>query len=258
MKIDAVILAGGRIDKKLACSADVHNKAFITIGGRMMVEYPIDAVRKVKQIDRIVLVTDTGTAPDNLMEKVDLAVNGGDTIPSSLRAGVEALDPKPFRVLVLPCDLPMITPQSIEEFLEQSLNPPVDLTYAYLSRKNSEAKYPDIHHTYARLKEGVFCGTGLFCINPYVVKNCEQFFNELSKNRKNLIALASLLGFGKIVKYVLGILSIKEIEGRLLEIMGCSGRGMETTFAEAGFNVDVPEDLEIARRILDDKYFSDL
>ncbi len=250
MKIDAVILAGGKIDKKLAGSTDVQNKAFITIGDRMMVEYPIDAVRKIKDVERIVLVTDPDNVPAKVREKVDLVVDGGETIPSSLKAGVEALDPKPFRVLVLPCDLPMINPQSIEEFLEYSLTPPVDLTYAYLSRKNSEAKYPHIHHTYAKLKEGVFCGTGLFCINPDVVGNCENFFNELSKNRKNLFALASLLGVGKIIKYILGILTIKEIESRLLEIMGCSGRGMETSFAEAGFNVDVPEDLEIARKIL--------
>lgn len=250
MKIDAVILAGGKIEKNLAGNTDVRNKAYMTIGGRMMVEYPIDAVRKVKEIERVVLVTDSDDVPSSLKEKVDLTVSGGNTIPSSLRAGVEVLDPKPFRVLVLPCDLPVINPESISEFLEQSLNPPVDITYAYLSRKNSEAKYPDIHHTYAKLKEGIFCGTGLFCINPDVVGNCEKFFNELSKNRKNLLALASLLGFGKIIKYALGILTIKEIEGKLLEIMGCTGRGIETPYAEAGFNVDVPEDLEIARRIL--------
>ena len=162
MNIDAIILAGGKIDEELAQFTKVHNKAYITIGGKMMVEYMIEAIREVQKIDRIALVTNKDKLPSSLADKCDIVIDEGETITGSLRKGIEGLSPKPFRAIVFPCDLPLITSESIEDFVEKSMEPPVDLTYGYLSRSNSEAKYPTLRHTYAKLKEGTFCGNGAF------------------------------------------------------------------------------------------------
>lgn len=251
MRIDAIILAGGGVDKSLKKYCKSHGKAFIKIDDKMMVEYSIDAVRQVEQVGRVVLVADPEHVTADIKNKVDLIVNGGDSIATSLKLGVEALEPKPQRVLVLPCDLPMINHNAIEDFIMKSFGPPVDVTYAYLSKKNSEKKYPGLRHTYVKLKDGTFCGTGLFFINPEIIDSCEAFFNKLSANRKNPFGLASLMGFGFLIKLMMGKLTIKEIESRLLAIMRCSCRGIETKYAEAGFNVDNPEDLELARKLIE-------
>jgi len=252
MKIDAVILAGGPMDESLRDYSDAPNKGYIRIGDKLMMEYPIDAAAKVKGISRIVLVTNPSQLPDSVREKVEIVVEGGDSIASSLRAGAEALKPYPDRILVLPCDMTMITGDIIEEFLERSLNPPVDLTYAYLSRENSEAKYPDIHHTYVKLKDGVFCGTGLFTLSPEIVEKCERFFDKISKKRKDPIGIGWLLGLGIVFKFSLGILSVRDLEKKTEELLKCSARGIEITSAESGFNVDAPNELEIARRLFGD------
>ncbi|MCD4786147.1 MAG: nucleotidyltransferase family protein [Candidatus Eremiobacteraeota bacterium] len=252
MKIDAIILAGGGVDKSLKKYCKSRGKAFIKIDNKIMVEYSIDAVRQVEQIDRVVLVADPEHVPADIKNKVDLIVNGGDSIATSLKLGVKALEPKPKRVLVLPCDLPMINSNVIEDFITRSVGVRVDITYAYLSKKNSEKKYPDLRHTYVKLKDGTFCGTGLFLMNPEIIDSCEAFFNKLSDNRKNPFGLASLLGFGFLIKLILGKLTIKEIEGQIYTIMKCSGKGIETKYAEAGFNVDNPEDLELTRKLFED------
>ena len=110
-------------------------------------------------------------------------------------------------------------------------------------------------HTYVKFKDGTFCGTGLFFINPDIIEYCEEFFNKLAANRKNPLGLASLLGLGFLLKLTTGKLSIKEVEYQLLAIMRCSGRGIETKYAEAGFNVDGPEDLELARKLIKEEKF---
>lgn len=238
------------MDQSLLDYSDAPNKGFIPIGGRMMVEYSIDAARETGMIDRVALVSNPQWVPDNVKNKVDFVVSGGDSVPSSLRNGVEALSPEPDRVLVLPCDMPMLNVQTVTDFLEKSLDPPVDITYAYLSRKNSEAEYPAVKHTYVKMSEGEFCGTGLFLMKPSIVDSCERLFRKLTENRKNPIGLASLLGIRIIVKFLFKTLTIKETESRILSIMGCSGRGIETQYAQAGFNVDAPGELNIARELL--------
>jgi hypothetical protein len=53
------------------------------------------------------------------------------------------------------------------------------------------------------------------------------------------------------LKYALRILTIKELEDRVLKISGITVKGVETRYAEAGFNVDTPSHLKEALKILD-------
>lgn len=250
MTIDTIILAGGGLDESLKGHTSVHNKGFITIAGKMMAEYVIEAVRQVPQAGRIVLVTDTKKLPSLFQDKVDIIAEDGDSAPASLRKGTEALSPLPDRILVMPCDLPLITPAAIEDFILQSAAKPADICYGFLSRKISEEVYPHVHHTYVKLKEGEFCGTGFFLISPAAIKSCEAFFNKMTKNRKNPLALALTLGLSTIIKYFMGQLTVADIEKRAPKLLGCTGRGIETKYAEAGFNVDAPPELLTAEKLL--------
>lgn len=249
MTIDAIILAAGKIEESLKKYSSASSKAFITIGQKMMVEYSIDAIRQVPTIRRVALVSDPVSVPDLIREKVDLVVKGETSMSGSLMAGINSLSPKPEKVLVMPCDLPMITPAAIEDFLDKSKDPDLDITYAYLSRTDSEAKYPEVHHTYVRLKEGEFCGAGLITMKPEAAVNCKEFLDKLARNRKNPFALASLFGLTFIFKFALKMLTVKEIEDRVRAITGLRVAGIQTRFAEAGFNVDAQRELIIAIKL---------
>ena len=69
---------------------------------------------------------------------------------------------------------------------------------------------------------------------------------QVIQNRKNPLALAGLIGLGALVKFVLGVITIRELEERVSRILGVTARALITNHAEIGFDVDKPEDLETA------------
>lgn len=252
MNIDAIVLAGGKIEDSLAEFSSAPTKAFIEIAGRPMVEYVIDALKGVSGIDRIALAADKKIVVGSVKARVDLIAAPGSTMIKSLRSAISALEPAPDMILILPCDLPLITSGAIQDFLDRSLEEPVDIAYGFLSEEDSVAKFPDVHHTYVKLNSGRYCGTGLFLMNPDIADSFEELINKASENRKNPLKLAGQLGLPFIVKYILGILPVSETEQRVGELLGgVIARGIQTRYAEAAFNVDAPNELMIARKILE-------
>lgn len=250
--IDCVILAGGKMESSLIPHSDAPSKGYIEIAGKPMMAYVISAVEKVKRIRRIVLAGDESLVPGFLKDKLFAIAPPGNSMMESLRSAVCALDPPPDRVLILPCDLVLLTPESVDDFIDKSLDPPADITYGYLSKEDSQAEFPDVNHTYVKIQEGTFCGTGFFLMNPALIDTFEDLFNRLAANRKNPLALAGVLGFGMIFQLLFGTMTVKDAESRVMELMGgCVARGIRTRHAKAGFNVDAPNELMIAKRILE-------
>jgi molybdopterin-guanine dinucleotide biosynthesis protein A len=250
--ITAVILSGGRLDESLREYGNVPSKGFIEIAGKPMVVYVIDTLKKIDRVNKIILVSNPEHVTPDISSRVDKVVPGGETMIQSLRSAIDKLESQPEYLLVLPCDMPLITPEAVNDFIDQSLTPPVDITYAYLSREDSESAYPDAKHTYVTIREGTFCGSGLFMMKPGMIEACESLFRKLTGNRKNPFALVSILGPAIVLKFLLKTVTVRELENRMSKLMGgCLGRGIRTRYADAAFNVDAPGELLIARRLLE-------
>lgn len=255
-KTDIVILAGGPMDKELESFSDAPNKGFIDVAGIPMVEYVVDAAKKSRFCGRVILAAQEEWVNERLKNKVDQIARPGDSMVDSLKKAVGAIENPTQYVLVMPCDVALVTGEAIDDFIGRSLSydPPIDISYGFLSKEDSEAKFPDVHHTYIRTADGTFCGTGFFLMDPKMVNPLEEFFQRLVKNRKNPIALVGVLGFGALFQLLIGTITVKQAEARVLEIMGgYRGKGVQTSYAEAGFNVDAPNELNIARKILSQK-----
>lgn len=252
--IDAVILCGGALDEVFLEYSDAPSKGLIPLNGRPMVEYVIDAVRAVSRVGRIVLAANPDTISDSLRKKVDAVAPEGESMLKSLSSAVGALDPLPDYLFILPCDLPLVTTASLDDFLDQILTTPIDISYAYLSKQDSEAAYPDVKHTYVTLREGTFCGSGLFMMRPGMVASCESLFGKLTENRKNPVGIATMLGPMLIIKFLMKQLSVAEAEQKLAQLMGnCRAKAVRTRYAEAAFNVDKLNELLVAKRILENQ-----
>ncbi len=250
-RIDGIILAGGPMDEALAGVSDAPNKAYIHIGDRPMVSYVIEAARQSRYLDRIVLVTEQEWLTPELSGMVDIIAPPGEKIVLSLGCGIQALSPLPDFVVAMPSDIVLLTTEALDDFIGRSLDSGGDLTYGYLSRADSEARFPDVNHTYVKIDKDSFCGTGFFMMNPGIADRFENLLDKFTANRKNVIGLAGLLGLRVIISYLLGTLMVKDVEKRVKKLLrGSVGKGIRTKYPEAGFNVDAPNELEIARRII--------
>lgn len=244
--VDVIILAGEQQIKGLE---EAGNKALCLINRKMMIEYVIDAIKEADGIKTIVVVGPRGKLSEYLNDKVDAVIESVGNAIENVLAGIEYLNSEE-NILICTCDIPMITTEAINDFIEKSQELNADLCYPIVEKKINDDKYPDMERTYVRIKEGKFTGGNIFYVNPRIVKDGFRLAEKLIKERKNPLKMARLLGLRIMVQLMLGNLAISVIERRFSRITGIKARAVVTSFPEIGQDVDKTGDLNMASHYL--------
>jgi hypothetical protein len=67
--------------------------------------------------------------------------------------------------------------------------------------------------------------------------------------RKNPIRLGSLIGWRILWRFLVGQLSVQELERRAEQLLGCRCKAIVADLPELAFDVDKPEDYALAQRL---------
>ncbi len=243
---DIVILAGGGCQPDL-CHEGEESKGFIKLGGRMMIEYVIETARMINDAGSVVL-SGPENIPDEIRKKVDKICCSGKGIIDSLSQGLRECTTE--KVIVMPCDTPFITKEASEDFIESCRKRSASFYYSYLPKEISEHKYPALPHTYARLKEGTFCGGSLVMIDREDFHKGEKLLRMLTGSRKNLAGIAFKLGPIPLFKFLTHTITVPELEKVGEKILGLKVAGIKSEYAEIAFNVDEYAHFEIAEKYI--------
>jgi GTP:adenosylcobinamide-phosphate guanylyltransferase len=247
--VNAVVLAGGPLDAVAALQPGAPNKAFVRVGGRALVERVLAALRATPEIERIIVVAPPSTHASAELALADERRADGKRISDSLRSGVRglALDE---HVLIATSDLPILTPRATGDFIARARKADGEIGYGCVERCVHVAAYPQVPHTWARLRDGVYCGGGLMTLRPRVLPALERFIEALGAARKKPWRLASLFGARVLLKYATGTLSISDAECRACELLGAPAQAVVSPYAETAVNVDRPSDVALAEQLV--------
>ncbi len=248
-RIDAVVLAGGARDAVAALTPGAPNKAFVTVGGKTLVERTLVALRATPAVRRIVVVTPAAASGRRELALADELRSDGATMAQSLRSGLEARDPNEL-VLVCASDLPILSRPAVEEFLTLARRSDSDLVYACVERAVHVARYPGVPHTWARLSDGTYCGGGIVALRPRVLPTLGGLLGRLGAARKNPLRLAAIFGPAILARYALGRLRIADAERRATQLLGARASAAICTHPEIAVNVDRPSDVAVAERLV--------
>ncbi|ACL70880.1 nucleotidyltransferase family protein [Halothermothrix orenii] len=249
MTVDVLILAGAPNKGALKKITPEEHEALIKIKDMPMVEYVIKAVNRATHTGKVVVVGPREQLEEYVNEKIDLIVDSGDSLVENIQKGFEVLDTSNL-VLLMTSDIPLITEDVIDEFILSCNNEEADIYYPIIPKEKNKAKYPNVKRTYVHLVEGTFTGGNMVLIKPTVLQNSIDLLRKAVLWRKKPWKLSQILGMKFIFKFLMGNLSIEEIQERVKEITGYKGVGMITEHPEIGFDVDKPSDLKLMR----DKY----
>ena len=249
MKVDAVVLAGADNQGKLGGVSNAEHEALISICGRPMVHYVLDALRASASVGRIALVgpAEALRASGN-MERVEI-LDRADSMVENLRIGVESLASK-GPVLIVTSDIPLIHPRAVDDFIERCQATRAEIYYPIVRKETNERDYPGVKRTYVRLKDGVFTGGNMALLEPRVVPACRRMIAQAVAMRKKPWKLSRMLGFIFIVKLLSNQLTLAEIEERVERVIGFRGVAVESPYPEVGIDVDKPEDLALVEEAL--------
>lgn len=247
MTIDAILLAGGG-------TAAEGNKAFLDGAGHPFAWHVAHALAEAPSIGRVVAVgppDDLRAACGPLVSEVVPEFARGASIVENFIAALGALDRAP-RAMLAAADIPLLTPEVVEEFLSACTNGEADFFYPIVPQTVLEDRYPGARKTFVRVLDGSFTGGSIYLFNPAAVPQVRDLVEKIVRARKKPWIMASIIGWSTAMKLTSGRLSIKEVEARLGEITRLVLRAVIIRRPELALDADVehPENLAIIRRLL--------
>ena len=248
-RIDAVVLAGGPRDALAALAPGAPNKAFVPVAGTSLVARTLSALRSAPSVGTLTSVAPLVSCGSPDLAAADRFRVAGTTMVESLRSGLRDAPPDEL-VLVCASDLPVLTAAAVEEFLALAVASSADLVYACVERKTHLAKYPDVPHTWARLRDGTYCGAGCVALRPRVLAGLGGLLGRLGAARKNPLRLASIFGPSILTRYAVGRLTLPAVERRATMLVGCKAAAAVCTHPEIAVNVDRLGDFALAARLI--------
>ncbi len=255
LSMAGLVMAGHspKEDDPLAAYSLGRSKALIPIAGRPMIAYVVEALQNSRYVKQVVVV---GLPPEEralLPPTVEHLPDQGSLFANA-QAGVHhafSLSASSGGVLVSGADVPLVTGEIVDRFIDTCLETDHDFYYAIIERSVMERRFPASRRTYVRLLEGEFAGGDISLLRSEVAADPEVW-ERLSNARKSPLKQARLVGgIRPLIKLLLHRLSIAEAEriaGRALNIRG---RAVACVDAEIGMDIDKPFQLDIARAELE-------
>ncbi len=245
-RVNAVILAGGGADDRLARAAGVASKALAPIDGAPMAAYVLSALRTSGVIEHVVYV---GPTDERVRALVDHVVPAGRRMVDSLALGAGAalaLGRGEGRLLVATADLPWWQAEGVRRFVTES--PDVDLVYPIVAAATALAAFPNQRRTFARLREGRFTGGNAVLATPVALLALLPVIEHAFAARKAPWRLAALVGLDVVVGLLTGRASLAQLEARVSRLLGVRGHVSVSDDAGIAADVDGPHQLESSAR----------
>jgi molybdopterin-guanine dinucleotide biosynthesis protein A len=245
---DAIILAGGVNTVVLRNMTQQQYEAMIDIAGEPMVAFVARALAASQKIGRILVV-----GPRQELEKISFpgcvrVLEGGRTVLDTIQVGMQQLGHN-HKTLVATADIPLLTVQAVDHFIQQCGEKEADLYYPIVAKEVHNRQYPNNKRTYVQLKEGLFTGGNLFMVKPDVVPQCLEIAERIIANRKSPFQLCRMLGWTFVFRFLCKSLTLAAAEKRVSEVLGITGAVLQTPYPEVGIDVDKPTDLELVRAL---------
>ncbi len=236
--VSALVLAGGRCPPDLQLAAGVEKRAHLPFRGRLLIDWVLDALTGSACIGEIVVVGDL-PARDSYVLAPE-----GDTFLESIRNGLEKVSGE--NVLLVSGDIPFLTVQAVEQFCEEAVASGADMCYAIVPREVCQAEFPTVKRTYVKLREGVFTGGNIVYGRVEFFRSNWERLQAAYGARKKPIKLASIMGFGTLLRFGIGqllpyVFPLRSAEKAVSRLLGGRVQAIISPHSGVGTDIDSME-----------------
>lgn len=248
MTYDVILPAGGTLPEDFASKVGTNRKALIQIHGQTVLKRTLLALKESGLCARIAVIGSSEVLNHPDAQIADLLLEETETGPGNILKGLDELGKSPEktqRVMIVTCDLPFLTADSIREF--ERLSPKnKDISVPLIRAKSYEEQFPGTKATYATLKAESLTTGCLYIIESNALRAARPHIERVFENRKSIFGMAKLLGLVFVVKYITKALTVGDVEKKIESILGCSGAAVHGSPPELAFDIDYLEDYEYA------------
>lgn len=256
-----MILAGRRsADDPLAAADGAAHRALLDIDGEPMLLRVVRCLLARPGLDRVVINIDAPELLTAIPELVRLRERGSIEIVRSTespsKSVLESLDHAGLDrapVLVTTADHALLDDAMLDTFLAASGRVDADLTLALVPSRTIRARFPEAKRTYLRFRDEAYSGANLFLFRTPVARQAALFWRRVESERKRPWRIARAFGWTNLALFLLRRLDLDAALERASRVVGTRVAAIPLEIAEAAVDVDKIEDLELVRRILDER-----
>lgn len=145
-------------------------------------------------------------------------------------------------ILIISADMPFVTSESVKQLIAESeAGGDRDIYVLIVPKEGVEKLVPGAPRTYVKIREGYFKLANGVLLRKSVFLREAHLADDLLGNRKNPLRIASILGFGTIIRAVTGTLDVPYIWKMIETKFHVKAFPVFTSRAEFGFDIDKEE-----------------
>jgi CTP:molybdopterin cytidylyltransferase MocA len=256
-RLHALVLAGDRRDgDALAATKGVAHKALLEVAGLPML---VRVVRTLSALPRVEGIFVSAQGPELLSAHPELSRlqaegvlhhrSSAESPAASVQEAVAAgLSNGPL--LVTTADHPLLSPAMVEHFCREAERSRAHVVAAVVPESVVRARFPAVRRTFIPLRGEAVTGANLFWFASAEGAAAARFWRRTEAVRKQPWRLAALLGPGAWLRFAARRLDLEEATRLVSERVGLPIAAVRMPFAECGLDVDRPDDLALAERLL--------
>ena len=251
MAATAVVLAGSRPGKDpFAESYGTDLKALIPVGGKPMVQRPVDALLASPNFEVIRVLAQQ---PDRIREVLPddpriLVEPSGETIAATLEK--MCVDPNVrWPMLVTTADHALLTPAMIADFLAKSAG--ADVAIGVVGEDALIKRLPQTKRTWLRFRGGAYSGANLFLLGGPKIRSTLELWRSNEQNRKKAWRMLLTVGLFAGVGALLRLRTLQQTLDSVGRKFDLAIRAVELSDPLAAVDVDKPADHELVTAILE-------
>lgn len=252
----AIVLAGERPGgNALARALQLPASVLAPIAGKACLARVITTLRVCQSIDGGLLVGPAADiVKDNDIVRELLAIGDfrwlepmSGPSASALRAA-GAL--RHYPVLLTTGDHALLEAGVVDRFCAAAAASGADFVVGLVPHALVRGRFPYSRRTVLRFRNGAWCGANLFALRTHAGRHALELWQALEVDRKRPWRMASRLGFGFLLRYLGGSLSLSDALATLSARAGCRIAHVVVESARAAVDVDSSADLALAEEVL--------
>jgi CTP:molybdopterin cytidylyltransferase MocA len=248
----AVILAAGRgPDDPMAKAYGVAHKCLLPVAGVPMLLRVVRALEATGIVKPYALSIEDGAPYAKALGKNSKSVTPivpQNSAPSSARAAI--VQHGYYPVLITTGDHPLLTPEMLNHFVAEAEASKADVLAGLATGETIRAAYPETRRTYFKLGGTEVSGCNIFAVMNDKGLRLVEAWQDIEKKRKKPLKLIAAFGVLPLIEFLLGRLTPERAFARISQRLGIIAKPVFMPFAEAAIDVDKPDDLKLAEKIL--------
>ena len=260
--IVALVPAGDRAAADpVAKVSGVTSKVLAPLAGTPMVVRVLNALQATGRIDSVVLIGPDQAAIEGCPQLRDVIsrdditwIPAGNALGGSVQAGLAEIDPAAL-VLITTADHGLLDASILDYFLDRAMDSRADVNVGLVTYDLIKMAYPGVRRTVLKFSGGGYCGCNLYALSGARARDIILLWQDIQTHRKQPWRMAlGLLGFRALARYACGGLSLQQTRQAIMEATGINVDFINLPFPHAGIDIDTPEDLDLAKHILEQRH----